>query len=69
MRGSISRAWHSFAAGRKPEEAHITDEDRNVRAIEAWLKPRLVAQVGQSRAPSAQFAGPPSTSIASTFSG
>ncbi len=42
------------------------DEDRNVRAIEAWLKPRLVAQVGRSRA---QFAGPPSTSIASTFSG
>jgi hypothetical protein len=47
----------------------LVNEEANVRGIEAWLKPRLIAQVGQSRDASDQFAGPPSTSIASTFSG
>jgi hypothetical protein len=41
----------------------------NVRGVEAWLKPRLIAQIGQSRDAGDQSAGPPSTSIASTFSG
>jgi hypothetical protein len=45
----------------------IVNEEANVRGVEAWLKPRLVAQIGQSRAD--QAADPPSTSIASTFSG
>jgi hypothetical protein len=44
-------------------------DEGNVRGVEAWLKPRLVSQMGQSRESGDQAAGPPSTSIASTLSG
>lgn len=47
----------------------IMDQETHVHGVEAWLKPRLVAQIGQSRPGADQAAGPPSTSSASTFSG
>ncbi len=47
----------------------LMTEGQTVRGVEAWLKPRLVAQIGQSRDTADQSAGPPSTLIASTFSG
>ncbi len=44
-------------------------EAKHVRGIETWLKPRHVSRIGQSRDGADQSDAPPSTSIASTFSG